>query len=79
MEVAAGLERAFFDQQHLETGSAEQFGTGGTAGAAADDDDIGFQAQVVVQARGVTGFPAAAKAFAKQVGYGHLQPLVVIG
>ncbi|MNI74121.1 hypothetical protein D3C73_1301870 [compost metagenome] len=71
-EVAAGLEGAFFDQQHPVTGRAEYFSRGAAASTAADDRYIGFQRQVLGELRGVAGFPATGHAFAERVGYGHL-------
>ncbi|MNQ59819.1 hypothetical protein D3C85_740800 [compost metagenome] len=72
LEVAAGLERAFFNQQHLVAGGAEDLGGGTAARAAADDGNVGFQRQVIGQLRAIVGFPAAGHAFAERVGYGHL-------
>ncbi|MNP02989.1 hypothetical protein D3C76_948560 [compost metagenome] len=74
-EVAAGLERAFLDQQHLVTGGAEDFGRGPAAGTAADDRHIRFEGQVLGQLGAVVGFPATGHAFAERVGYGHLNVL----
>ncbi|MNC53384.1 hypothetical protein D3C75_1027890 [compost metagenome] len=71
MEIAAGLQRAFFDQQHLEAGSAEHLRAGSATGTAADHGNVGFQREVVLQARGVVGDPAAFQALAKRVGYRH--------
>ncbi len=50
LEVAAGFQRAFLDQQHLEPGLAEDFRGGAATGAAADDGHVGFQGQVLFQA-----------------------------
>ncbi len=71
VEVAAGAQWAFLDQQHLETGGAEDFRAGGAARAAADDGDIGFQRQVLLQARAVMGGPATGEAFGEEIGNGH--------
>lgn len=71
VEVAAGLQGAFFDQQYFEPGGAEQLGTGGAAGTAADHGDIGLQGQVLRQARAIVGDPAAFEALAKWVDYRH--------
>lgn len=71
VEIAAGLQGAFFDQQYLETGSAEHLRTGGAAGTTADHGNVGLQKQVVLQARGVVGDPAAFEALAKRVGDRH--------
>ncbi|MNE20335.1 hypothetical protein D3C80_1134490 [compost metagenome] len=71
LEVAAGLEWAFFDQQHAVTGGTENFRAGGTARAAANDGDVHFQRQVLLQSGAVMGFPAAGDAFAKRIGYRH--------
>ncbi len=49
VEVAAGVQRAFFDQQHLEARGTQHFRTCGAACAAADDGDVGFQGQIVLQ------------------------------
>ncbi|MNY36744.1 hypothetical protein D3C86_1712520 [compost metagenome] len=49
LEVAAGLERAFFDQQHFVAGCAEDFSRGSTAGTAADDRHVRFEGQVLAQ------------------------------
>ena len=50
LEVVAGLEWAFLDQQHLEAGLAEDFRGGAATGTAADDGHVGFQGQVLFQA-----------------------------
>ncbi len=71
LEIAAGLQRAFFHQQHLQAGGAEDFRGGAAAGAGADHDHVGLQLQVVVQARAVVGFPAAGEALGEQIGYRH--------
>ncbi|MNO78768.1 hypothetical protein D3C76_699200 [compost metagenome] len=70
-EVGAGLQRAFFHQQHLETGGAEDFRRGAATGAGADHHHVGFQGQVVFQARAIVDFPAAGQAFGKGIGYRH--------
>ncbi|MNZ90831.1 hypothetical protein D3C78_1098020 [compost metagenome] len=49
LEVAAGLERTFLDQQHFVTGRAEDFGGGAAAGTAADDRHVCFECQVLGQ------------------------------
>jgi len=71
LEITTGLERAFFDQQHFVAGGAEDFGGGTAPGAAADDGDIRFQGQVVIQGGAIVGFPATGQAVAEQIGYGH--------
>ncbi|MCY1405660.1 hypothetical protein D9M71_209050 [compost metagenome] len=71
VEIAAGLQRAFFDQQHLEAGGAEYLRAGGAAGTAADHGNVGFPRKVVLQARGIVGDPAAFEALAKRVGDRH--------
>jgi len=71
VEVAAGAQRAFFDQQHLVAGCAQHFCAGGAACATADDGDVGLQGQIVLQPRAVVCGPATGKACSKQVGNGH--------
>ena len=73
LEVVAGLQWAFFDQQHLVTRRAEDFRRGATTGAAADDGDIGFQRQIVFQTRTVVCLPAPGQALLEQIGYGHFE------
>src|SRR5690606_5298381 len=75
--IAAGLERAFFDQQHLVAGGAEDFSRRPATGAAADDRDVRFEGQVFGQLRAVVGFPAAGHAFAERIGYGHVRVLLL--
>ena len=78
VEVGAGLQRAFFDDQYLEPGGAENFSGGAAACAAADDRDIGLQRQVILQSRAVVGFPAASETFAERVGNRHRTSLFLL-
>ena len=73
LEVGTGLERAFLDQQDLEAGRAEDLRGGAATGAGADDGDIGFQGQVLVQARAVVSLPATGQAFFEQIRYRHFR------
>ncbi|MNH00873.1 hypothetical protein D3C79_600790 [compost metagenome] len=50
VEVTAGLERAFLDQQYLEACGAEHLRAGGAAGTAAYHGNVGLQAEVLLQA-----------------------------
>src|SRR5689334_8834993 len=78
LEVAAGLEWAFFDEQYLVACGAEDFGGGSAAGTAADDRHIRFEGQVLAQLGTVVGFPATGQAFAERIGYGHRQVLLLL-
>jgi hypothetical protein len=71
VEVLAAAQRAFFDQQHLVTGRAEELGAGGTTGPAANDGDVGVERDVLLELRTVMGFPAAGDTFGKGVGDRH--------
>ena len=71
VEVAAGTQRAFFDEQHLVARGAQHFRTGGATCAAADDGNVGFQGQIAFQSRAVVCGPAAGEARSKQIGNRH--------
>src|SRR5690606_1824893 len=72
LEVTAGKQPAFLDQQHLEAGGAEYLGAGGAPGAAADDGNIDLQRQFLLELGGVDGFPAALASFGKDIPNRHV-------
>src|SRR5690606_20118298 len=76
LEITAGEQAAFLYQQDLESGCAEYFRAGGTAGAAADDGDIRFQGQVLLQLCSAGHFPVALESFDEQIRKGHAGALL---
>ena len=52
-EVARRAQRPFLEQHDAKPGAREDLRRGAAAGAAADDDDVGFEREVALRARGV--------------------------
>jgi hypothetical protein len=68
VEIAARTQRAFFDDDDVESGLRQQFGRDAGTGTAADDDDIAPQLRRQRRMRPAMDTPAASQAFADRVG-----------